>query len=120
VEIVAVLGHAATVEEREKLHTEISSLAAASGLSAHVKLLQDDNTLMALLSGVGPSDLIVMGGRTGEPLEYMFGRSLGQQITEAAPCAVVWVAEYEERQPFWSGLLKPRRPEDLEGVTSVG
>jgi amino acid transporter/nucleotide-binding universal stress UspA family protein len=117
VEIVSVLGRGASQEEYERIHAEISSLAMASGLAARVRLLRDDNTLMALLGVVGPQDLIVMGGRTGEPLEYMFGRSLGQQITEAAPCAVVWVAEYEERQPFWSGLLRQRR---LEGVTSLG
>ncbi len=117
VEIVAVLGRAASVEERERLRAEIAGLAESSGLAASVTLLQDDNTLRALLGTVGPTDLIVMGGRTGEPLEYMFGRSLGQQITESAPCAVVWVAEYEERKPFWSGLLKPQ---PLEGVTSGG
>jgi len=117
VEIVAVVERTTPEEERERLRSEISTLAASVGLTARITLLQDAYTLRALLRGVTRSDLIIMGGRTGEPLEYMFGRSLGQQITEAAPCAVIWVAEYEERKPFWSGVLAPMR---AEGVTSGG
>jgi amino acid transporter/nucleotide-binding universal stress UspA family protein len=116
-EIVSVLGRAAPAQELEQLRAEISTLATENGLSPRISVLQDDDTLRALLRSLRSTDLVVMGGRTGEPLEYVFGRSLGQQVTDAAPCAVVWVREYEERKSFWSGLLSPQR---AEGVTSRG
>jgi hypothetical protein len=47
-----------------------------------------------------------MGGKTGDFLELLLGRSLAQEITEQSRCPVLWVKEYEERKPLWKLLLK--------------
>ena len=47
-----------------------------------------------------------MGGKTGDFLELLLGRSLAQEITEQSVCSVLWVKEYEEREPLWKLLLK--------------
>ena len=47
-----------------------------------------------------------MGGKTGDFLELLLGRSLAQEITEEASCPVLWVKEFEEREPLWKLLLK--------------
>ena len=51
-------------------------------------------------------DLILMGGKTGDFLELFLGRSLAQEITEQSACPVLWVKEFEEREPLWKLLLK--------------
>jgi len=48
-----------------------------------------------------------MGGRSGDMFELLLGRSLTQEITEQSACPVIWVKEYEEREPFWKLLMKP-------------
>jgi nucleotide-binding universal stress UspA family protein len=53
------------------------------------------------------ADLIVMGSATDDPLGYVFGRSLAQEITENVRCPVLWVKEYEERPSLWSRLFGP-------------
>ncbi len=60
------------------------------------------------------ADMILMGGKTGDFLELLFGRSLAQEITEQAACPVLWVKEYEERESFWKLLLKPTKQIGVE------
>ena len=57
------------------------------------------------------ADLILMGGKTGDFIELMFGRSLAEEITEQSACPVLWVKEYEERESFIKLLLKPIKHE---------
>ena len=47
-----------------------------------------------------------MGGRSGDFLDLLLGKSLTQEITEKVDCPVLWVKEYEERKSFWAEMLK--------------
>ena len=91
-------------EEREK---DVRDLMAKNSLQAELKILHNVDILRGILSEARSADMILMGGRSGDFLELFFGRSLAQEITEQSPCPVLWVKEYEEREPFWKLLLKP-------------
>jgi amino acid transporter/nucleotide-binding universal stress UspA family protein len=91
-------------EEREKA---VRDLMAKNSLQAELKILHDVDILQGILSEARDLDMILMGGRSGDFLELFLGRSLAQEITEQSPCPVIWVKEYEEREPFWKLLLKP-------------
>jgi len=46
-------------------------------------------------------------------LQLMLGQSLSQEITEQAPCPVLWLAEYEEKVSPWAAMFKPF-PKEME------
>jgi amino acid transporter/nucleotide-binding universal stress UspA family protein len=96
----------APAEKAERERTVRESLAT-NGLQAEVKIRHDVDILQGILTESRNVDLILMGGRTGDFMELLLGRSLAQEITEQSPCPVLWVKEYEEREPFWKLLLKP-------------
>jgi len=54
---------------------------------------------------------MLMGGKSGDFVELMFGLSLTREITERTNCPVLWVKEYEERESLWKSLFKPFKEE---------
>jgi amino acid transporter/nucleotide-binding universal stress UspA family protein len=97
-------------EQEERLH-KIKSLLLKDQLPAKIDVVTDDGILQGVLRLSQKSDLIVMAGRTGDFLELLLRRSLIQEITEETRCPVLWIKEYEEREPFWMTLIKPRAKE---------
>ncbi|NPU84983.1 MAG: amino acid permease [Syntrophaceae bacterium] len=56
------------------------------------------------------ADMLLMGGRSGDFMELLLTPSLTQEITEQAHCPVVWVKEYEEREPLWRMMIRSQHP----------
>ena len=110
-EILIVFEPESTEYERGKRLTEISEVIKEDSLKAKVSSIVSKDILNGIVKGSRGSDLILMGGRSGDFLELMFKKSLAQEITEQVKCPVLWVKEYEERPSFWSTLLKPYRKE---------
>jgi amino acid transporter/nucleotide-binding universal stress UspA family protein len=107
VKIVLVFEPGTAPAEREEREKTVRELLSTNGLWGELKILHDVDILQGILAESREADLILMGGRTGDFMELLFGRSLAQEITEQSACPVLWVKEYEEREPFWKLLLKP-------------
>jgi amino acid transporter/nucleotide-binding universal stress UspA family protein len=107
VRIVLVFEPDVTPAEKESREKAVGELIAKNDLRADVKILHDMDILQGILEEARDVDMILMGGRSGDFVELLVGRSLAQEITEQSPCPVLWVKEYEEREPFWKLLLRP-------------
>lgn len=92
-------------ERAEKLEG-IRKLVQENALEAEVVAIHDADVLRGILRHAGQTDLILMGARTGAFLQLMLGKSLTQEITEGAPCPVLWFKEFEERPSFFALLFK--------------
>ena len=79
-----------------------------------MRCLPDTDILTGIVEESKKADMIIMGGKTGDFLELLFGRSLAQEITEQSACPVLWVKEYEERESFWKLLLKKPKETGVE------
>ena len=93
--------------QKEARLRQAKEFAAANRIDAEFKVLHDLDILEGVLREARKADLLLMGGRSGDFMELLLGRSLTQEITEQSPCPVLWVKEYEERKPFWRTLLSP-------------
>jgi amino acid transporter/nucleotide-binding universal stress UspA family protein len=90
----------------EKLDA-IRAVMRDNRLSAEVEAVKSPDILKGVLRLSRNADLILMGGRTGDFLELMIGKSLTQEITDQSRCPVLWLKEYEERESFLVSLIKP-------------
>ncbi len=95
--------------EKEKREHKIKELIEENNLPAEVIVLHNSDILTGIIEQSKTADMILMGGRSGDFLELLFGRSLAVEITEQAACPVIWVKEFEERESFWKLLLKPTK-----------
>jgi amino acid transporter/nucleotide-binding universal stress UspA family protein len=107
IRIVLVFEPDASNSEKEEREKTVRDLMTQNSLQAELKIFHNVDILQGILAEARDVDLILMGGRSGDFLELFLGRSLAQEITEQSPCPVLWVKEYEEREPFWKLLLKP-------------
>ena len=89
-------------------------LIRENSLPADVKIIKDADIVKGIVKESKNADMLLMGGKTGDFLELLLGRSLAQEITEQSACPVVWVKEYEEREPFWKLLLKTPKQVGVE------
>ncbi|HKJ82137.1 MAG TPA: amino acid permease [Ignavibacteriaceae bacterium] len=110
-EILIVFEPGSTEDEREKRLGEIDEIIKENSLNAKVKSIIERDVLHGIVKNAKDSDLVIMGGRSGDFLELMVKKSLAQEITEQVKCPVIWVKEYEERPSFWTTLLKPLKKE---------
>ena len=96
---------------------KINRLLKENGLTASIDIIRNKGVHQGVVELSRKADLMVMAGRTGDFLELLLRRSLAQEITEDAACPVLWVKEYQEREPFWSSLLKssPKEVEERHG-----
>ena len=92
-------------ERGEKLEG-IRKIVKENDLEAEVEAIHETDVLRGILRKAREADLILMGARTGDFLQLLLGKSLTREITEGAPCAVLWVKEYEERPSFVASLFK--------------
>lgn len=84
---------------------------AEYNLPAKIDVIADEGILNGVIKLSRKADLILMAGRTGDFLELFLRRSLIQEITEETYCPVLWIKEYEEKEPFWMTLIKTRKKE---------
>jgi amino acid transporter/nucleotide-binding universal stress UspA family protein len=111
--IVVVFEPDVPYSSRNQRMEEIRELVRANGLAARIDVVHDKDVLQGVLQQSKGTDLLLMGGRTGDFLGLLLGQSLTQEITERVACPVLWVKEYEERASFWSTLFKPF-PKEVE------
>ncbi len=95
-----------SVGHEERLYRMRTRLAEYN-LSAKIEVVADEGILQGVTKMSQKSDLILMAGRTGDFLELLLRRSLIQEITEETNCPVLWIKEYEEKEPFWMTLINP-------------
>lgn len=105
--IVSVYEPGVEQSEKERREAEIKSIISKNNINAQIKVINDEDILKGIVNESNTADLIVMGGRSGDLVELLLGRSLTQEITEQAACPVLWIKEFEEREPLWKLLLKP-------------
>jgi len=94
-------------QRKEEQLRSIEGRMKSSGIPAQVSVTHNKGILEGVVQQSKKSDLIIMGGRSGEFLGLLLGQSLTQEITEQSACPVLWVNEYEEHPSFWKALLKP-------------
>lgn len=104
--ILLVYEPESSISEREERERKVYELVKENSLQAEVLILKNADVARAIAEESKNADLLLMGGKTGDFLELLFGRSLAQEITEQSACPVVWVKEYEEREPLWKLLLQ--------------
>lgn len=95
------------LQKRQEQVQELRDLLQFNKLPANLEVVNDKGVLEGVLQQSRETDLLVMGGRTGDFLELLFGQSITRDITEGAACPVLWIKEYEERASFWEVLFKP-------------
>jgi amino acid transporter/nucleotide-binding universal stress UspA family protein len=93
--------------ERERRIDQIKQTIQENTLSAKLEVVIERDILKGILGETRDADVVLMGGKTGDFLELLFGRSLSEEITEQVKCAVLWVKEYEEPRSLWKTLLRP-------------
>ncbi len=105
--IVLVFDPDMNEKERGIRKQKAEEIIKENSLNAELKILNDVDILEGIIKESADFDLILMGGRTGDFMELLFGRSLVQEITEQTSCPVLWVKEFEERESFIKLLFKP-------------
>jgi nucleotide-binding universal stress UspA family protein len=103
--IVTVIDPASPPETREVLLSRIRDLSASTGLAAHVSVIHDKGVVRGIARTAHDTDLLLMGGRSGDLIGLLFRQSLTQEITDQVSCPVLWLIEYEERQSYWKLLF---------------
>ncbi len=114
IKILLVYEPDTSVKDREMREEKVKEIITENNIDAEVMILPDNDILNGILAESQKADLILMGGRSGDFIELLFGRSLAQEITEQSACPVIWVKEYEERESFWKLLLKPIKKDGVE------
>jgi amino acid transporter/nucleotide-binding universal stress UspA family protein len=109
--IIIVFHPKMSLPQRNAKLEQIKKLIADNGSDAQIDSIVEEDILKGILKKSRSADLLVMGGRSGDFLELLLAKSLAQEITERVKCPVLWVKEYEEREPFLVSLFKPIRKE---------
>ena len=94
---------------QKKKRDEINILITENNLSAKIVTIIDSDILQGILKLSADSDLLVMGGKTGDFIELLFSKSLVREITEQVKCPVLWLKEFEERESFFLSLFKTQK-----------
>lgn len=116
IRILLVYDPETTLAERKAREQKVREVLDENSITAEIKILRNTDILKGIVDESANADLVLMGGKTGDFLELLFGRSLAQEITEQSACPVLWVKEYEEREPLWKLLLKsPKESGDEDG-----
>jgi amino acid transporter/nucleotide-binding universal stress UspA family protein len=106
----AVVFSPGTTNDEQKIKTDqINKLLKENNISAGIVTIQHSDILQGIIILSSESDLVVMGGKTGDFIELLFSKSLVREITEQVKCPVLWFKEYEERQSFLLSLFKNQK-----------
>lgn len=106
-EIAMVDEMATPLPDRDGREARIRVWMESAGLGTTIRVIRDASVPSGIVARSREADLIVMGGRSGELINMLFGQSLTQEITEQAACPVLWINEYEAAASFWQRLFTP-------------
>jgi amino acid transporter/nucleotide-binding universal stress UspA family protein len=95
--------------QRRATLNNINIILQDNSLPAEIETINDSDVLHGLLKLSRDSDLLVMGGKSGDFIELLFAKSLAREITEHVGCPVLWLKEYEERESFLKSLFKTKK-----------
>jgi amino acid transporter/nucleotide-binding universal stress UspA family protein len=95
--------------EKENKIDQINKTLAENNLSADIEIISDSDVLHGIIRLAGQNDLLLMGGKSGDFIELLIGKSLVREITEQVSCPVLWLKEYEERESFFMSLFKKQQ-----------
>ena len=109
VTIGVVLKPETTEPEKEVIMSQIDRILVENNLTARIQTIIDTDILHGILILSRNTDLLVMGGKSGDFVELLFARSLTREITEQVNCPVLWLKEFEERVPFLISLFKSQK-----------
>ncbi len=98
------------VAQRNEKINQIQEIMHQNSLSASVETIIEKDILKGILKQSKSADLVLMGGMTGDFLELLLAKSLTQEITEQVKCPVLWLKEYEEKEPFWTSIFRASKP----------
>jgi amino acid transporter/nucleotide-binding universal stress UspA family protein len=105
--ILAVIDPYLPLNERKERIRQIQKGMDESALQAQLEIILEKDIVKGIVRKTKETDLLLMGGRSGDFIELLLAESLAQNITEDVRCPVLWVKEYEERVSFWRTLLRP-------------
>jgi amino acid transporter/nucleotide-binding universal stress UspA family protein len=107
---VAIVFSPETSKNSRKIITDkIKQDLADDNLVANIEIVSDRDILHGILKRAKNADLLMMGGKSGDFLELLFSKSLIREITEHVNCPVLWLKEYEEREPFLISLFRTQK-----------
>jgi amino acid transporter/nucleotide-binding universal stress UspA family protein len=95
--------------EKENKIDQINKVLADNNLKADIETVSDSDILHGLLKLAQNKDLLLMGGKSGDFIELLIGKSLVREITEQVSCPVLWLKEYEERKSFLVSLFRNQK-----------
>ena len=101
-----VVSHETSASEQIDIESQIQKDLRDNNVIAGIETIKDSDILKGILKLSKKTDLLVMGGKSGDFIELLFANSLTREITEQVKCPVLWLKEYEERKSFWSSLFK--------------
>ncbi len=93
-------------DQKDMKINHIDSLIRENKLVASIEITEDIDVMKKIVDMTAGTDLLLMGGRSGDLFELLLGKSLTQDITEKACCPVLWVKEYEEKMSVWSSIFR--------------
>lgn len=111
VRVATVVEPYTSIARHEHEVMEIKDLMVTTGLKGRLEIVRSEDILRGILRQAKSADLILMGGKSGDFLELLFGLSLTREITERTKGPVLWVKEFEEQQSLWTSLFKPFKEE---------
>ncbi len=91
--------------DRKIITDQINQDITDNNLLANIEIISNPDILNGILKLADTTDLLVMGGKSGDFIELLVAKSLVREITEQVQCPVLWLKEYEEREPFFSTLF---------------
>jgi amino acid transporter/nucleotide-binding universal stress UspA family protein len=107
IRVAVVFEHGLGKPERDAVIHEIQTLMENNSIEGEIIVVKESDVARGILRLTRDSDLVLMGGRTGDLMELLFATSITRDITEQSECPVLWVREYEEHASFWQTLFLP-------------
>lgn len=107
--IAAVCSPETSSADKEMIVANIKKILSESSVSAEIETVTDSDILHAIVKLSVNTDLLVMGGNSGDFIELLFARSLAREITAHVKCPVLWLKEYEERESFLVSVFKKQK-----------
>lgn len=98
-----------SLEEQQKKIDQVTAVLSDNNMDAKIETAVDADILQGIIKLSLNSDLMVMGGKTGDFIELLFAKSIVREITEQVDCPVLWLKEYEERESFFLSLFKSQK-----------
>ncbi len=105
--LLAVLPPDLAPSDRREKTAAVQRAVRDNRLSANLVTVEAWDVVKAVQQHARHMDLLVLGAHSGGFWRLLLGRSLAQDITEQVGCPVLWIKEFEDRQPFWRSVLRP-------------